>query len=119
MWPPKVLKKLYQEYGEDPTPLNQCVEFVFHTYYGFLLFTIQQRHRFRLPPARARELLWELHKFNLTWGLFANGVLFIPLLSCMEYIGQKSRIKKQESRLAQGLPAIFDKAVIFKEEPQT
>jgi hypothetical protein len=60
MGPTTAIRRLYEMYGKDATPPSQCVEFVFHTYYGFLVFGLQQEHRFRLPPDRARELLWKL-----------------------------------------------------------
>ena len=101
MGPTTTIRKLYEEYGDDPTPTNQCVEFVFHTYCGFLVFVIQQEHRFRLPPDRARELLWKFQKINLTWGLLAYCALIIPILSYGNYLAQKLSISKQERQLAQ------------------
>ena len=101
MGPMKTLERLYSEFADEDTPDADRVEFVFHTYYGFLVFVIQREHRFRLPPDRARELLWNLHKFNLTWGLLAYGMLVIPLLSYGNYLAQKSRIRKQERSLGQ------------------
>jgi hypothetical protein len=80
----------------DRTPPEECVEFVFHTYHGFLAFFIQTEHRFRLPPDRARELLWRFHKFNLTWGLLAYGAPLVPLFSYGNYVVQKRRIAIQE-----------------------
>lgn len=94
--PKAALERLYHEYPLDNTPPEQCVEFVFHTYYGLLAFVVQHEHRFRLPPDRARELLWRFHKFNLSWGLLAYGALVIPLLSYGNYLAQKRRIAKQE-----------------------
>ena len=96
MGPKTTLKRLYAEFADEETPGGDRVEFVFHTYDGFLVFATQREHRFRLPPDRARELLWRLHKFILTWGLLAYGVLLIPLLSYGNYLAQKSRIRKQE-----------------------
>jgi hypothetical protein len=100
MGPTTTLERLYAEYADMHTPDADRVEVVFHTYDGFLFFVNQREHRFRLPPDRARELLWRLHKFNLTWGLLAYGVLVIPLLSYGNYLTQKSRIRKQERVLA-------------------
>ncbi|HEX7379171.1 MAG TPA: hypothetical protein VF278_18765 [Pirellulales bacterium] len=93
--PKAALERLYHEYPLDNTPPEQCVEFVFHTYYGLLAFVVQHEHRFRLPPDRGRELLWRFHKFNLSWGLLAYGALVIPLLSYGNYLAQKRRIAKQ------------------------
>jgi hypothetical protein len=96
MGPITTLERLYAEFSDDDTPAADRVEFVFHTYNGFLFYVMQREHRFRLAPDRARELLWRLHKFNLTWGMLAYGVLVIPLLSYGNYLAQKSRIRKQE-----------------------
>lgn len=104
MGPTATIQRLYEEYGADPTPPDRRVEFVFHTYYGFVAFVIQQEHRFSLPPDRARELLWKLHKFNLTWGMLAYGALVIPLLSYGNYLAQKRRIRKQEDQLLFRVP---------------
>lgn len=96
MGPTATLERLYAEYSSDATPEDDRVEVVFHTYDGFLVFVNQREHRFRLSPDRAREFLWRLHKFNMTWGMFAYGALLIPLLSYGNYLAQKSWIKKQE-----------------------
>ena len=94
MGPVTTLKRLYAQFADEHTPDADRVEFVFHTYDGFLFFVAQREHRFRLPPKSPRELLWRLHKFNLTWGLLAYGVLIIPLLSYGNYLSQKGRIRK-------------------------
>lgn len=102
MGPKTTLDRLYAEFADHETPDAERVEFVFHTYEGFLVFAIQREHRFFLTPDRARELLWRFHKFNLTWGLLAYGVLVIPLLSYGNYLAQKSSIRKQERFLGGG-----------------
>lgn len=71
------------------------VEVVFHTYCGLLAFTHQTEHRFWASPEDAQKVLSQLHRFNLTWGFFAYGALFIPLLSLGNYLAQRSQIKKQ------------------------
>ena len=78
----------------DPAP--GLVAVVFHTYYGFIAFVTQTEHRSWASPDDAREALWRLHRFNLTWGMFAHGAVFIPLLSCGNYLAQKRSIRKQE-----------------------
>jgi hypothetical protein len=45
-------------------------------------------------PDDARQLLWRLHQFNLTYGLFAYGALFIPVLSYCNYLAQKRAIAR-------------------------
>ena len=70
---------------------------VFHTYSGLLVFVQQVEYRFWATPADARTVLARLHKYNLTWGFFAYGALFIPLLSFGNYLAQKRRIAQQEA----------------------
>jgi hypothetical protein len=72
------------------------VRLVFHTYHGVLLWVVQTKHRFRLPPDQARELLWRLHCFNLKWGLLAYLGFVVPLLSYLNYLAQKRSITRQE-----------------------
>ena len=99
MGPVTKLKRLHAEYANDPTPDAGCVEFVFHTFHGFLVFVIVREHRFRLPPDRARELLWRLHLFNMSWGLLAAGMLLLPGISYGSYLSQKCSIREQELEL--------------------
>jgi hypothetical protein len=82
-----------------PDPSQGLVAVEFHTYYGFIAFVTQTEHRFWAPPGDAREALWRLHRFNLRWGLFAYGALLIPLLSYVNYLAQKRRIRRQEGAL--------------------
>ena len=72
------------------------VAVLFHTYYGFIVFVIQTEHQFWAPPDDAREALWRLHRFNLSWGMFAYGVLVIPFFSFGNYLSQKRSIRRQE-----------------------
>lgn len=69
----------------------------FHTYYGFLVYVTQTKHRFWAAPEEARTILWKLHCFNCTRGMFAYGAFLIPLVSCLNYLAQKRSIRKQES----------------------
>ena len=82
---------------EGPAP--GLVGVVLHTYYGFIVFVIQTEHRFWAPPDDAREALRRLHRFNLTWGIFAYGVLVIPLLSFGTYLFQLRSIRRQEAAI--------------------
>jgi hypothetical protein len=78
-------------------PAPGLVGVVFHTYYGFIIFVVQTEHRFWAPPDDAREALRRLHRFNLSWGMFAYGVLVIPLLSFGNYLSQLRSIRRQEA----------------------
>ena len=74
---------------------NERVQVVFHTYYGILIFVVQDEYRFWAAPEQARLILWRLHMFNCTWGLFARGILIIPVLSYGNYRAQLRSISKQ------------------------
>lgn len=78
-----------------PGPAPGLVAVVFHTYYGIIAFVTQTEHRFWAPPDDAHEALRRLHRFNLTWGMLAYGVLFIPLFSYGNYLAQRSAIRRQ------------------------
>lgn len=72
------------------------VHFVYHTYRGFLLWSTQEEHRVYAPPGDAKQLLWRLLRFNLTWGMLSYGFVFIPLLAIGNYLAQKRAIERQE-----------------------
>jgi hypothetical protein len=76
-------------------PKPELVTVVFHTYYGFLVYFVQTEYRFWATPDEARIALWRLHRFNLIWGLFAAGAIFIPLFSMGNYWAQLRSIRKQ------------------------
>jgi hypothetical protein len=80
-------------------PAPGLVGVVLHTCYGFIVFVIQTEHRFWAPPDNARAALRRLHRFNLTWGIFAYGVLVIPLLSFSNYLLQLRSIRRQEAAI--------------------
>jgi len=92
------LERLYAAYGPRCVPPEEGVRLVFHTYHGFLLWVVQTKHRFYLPADVARELLWELHCFNLRWGFFAYLGFLVPLLSYANYRIQKRSITRQERK---------------------
>jgi hypothetical protein len=79
-----------------PGPSPGLVAVEFRTYYGFIAFVTQTEHRFWAPPGDAREALWRLHRFNLSWGMFAYGALLIPLVSYINYLAQMRSIRRQE-----------------------
>lgn len=81
------------------SPGPGLVEVIFHVYSGVLVFTRQVEYRFWATPDNARLVLWRLHRFNLAWGLFAYGALFIPLLSIGNYLAQRRRISRQVAKL--------------------
>jgi hypothetical protein len=80
-------------------PVPGLVAVVFHTYYGFIDFVTQTEPRFWAPPDEARRVLWRLHRFNLSWGMFAYGALLIPLMSCGNDLAQNRSIRRQETAM--------------------
>ena len=85
------------------TPQPGTVSVVFHTYFGFIIHTIQTEHRFYASPDDALLALWRLHKFNLTWGMFAYPYyLVIPLLSYGNYLAQRRSIGRQAAAGGRG-----------------
>ncbi len=84
------------------------VEVEFHTYSGILVFVVQRKHHFWASPDDARTTLWRLHKFNLTWGMFAYGALLIPLVSYLNYVAQKRSIDRQIAAMPGGEDSVID-----------
>ena len=80
------------------TPVPGMVAVVFHTYYGFFVFTHQVEHRFWALPDDAKLVLSRLNRFNLTWGFFAYGAVLIPFLSLANYWVQRLRINRQAKK---------------------
>jgi hypothetical protein len=91
-------QRIYGDLKLYTSPTWGTVPVVFHTYYGFLIYVIQSEHRFWASPEDARVALWRLHRFNLTWGMFAYGALVIPLLSYGNYLAQKRSIDREARR---------------------
>ena len=79
------------------------VHLTFHTYDGFLVHVTQRRHDLILPAAEARIVLKRMFRHNLTWGMFAYGALFIPILSYFEY---RSQSRKIDVELQRGFPVL-------------
>ncbi len=88
----------------DATVMPGHVRIVFHTYSGFLVFVTQRRQEWVLPPAAARAKLNDALRHNVTWGMFAYGLLFIPLLSWFEYRAQMKKVNVAEQRGFQVTP---------------
>jgi hypothetical protein len=77
------------------------VRLVFHTYSGFLVYTIQRKHDLVLPTDQAQILLDRMYKYNLTRGLFAYLPFFIAVLTFLEY---RKRSKKIATASKHGFP---------------
>ncbi len=92
-------RRAFEGMTVSPLPAPGLVEVVFHVYCGILAFTHQIEHRFWATPDEARLILARLNRFNLTWGFFAYGAVFIPVLSIGNYLAQRSRISRQAATL--------------------
>jgi hypothetical protein len=99
------LAKRYAGIEVHAVPVPGDVQFVYHTYHGFLVFFVQTEHRVSCPPESARALLGRFLRFNLTWGMLSYGLVFVPFLAFSNYVAQKRSIAKQEAalRMRQGI----------------
>ncbi|WP_040550051.1 hypothetical protein [Pedosphaera parvula] len=89
------LKKAYQGITILQTPAaGECV-ITFRTYTGLLVIGAHQTHHLALTTADALVLLKRLHCFNLKYGWFYPGGLFIPLVSCLCYFSQTRKIRSK------------------------
>ncbi|WP_165225264.1 hypothetical protein [Aquisphaera insulae] len=96
------LRRAFDGLKVSATPQPWMVFVVFHTYHGLLVYTIQTAHHFWASPEDARVALWRLHRSNLTWGMFAQGIAIIPLLSYFNYLAQKRSIVRQSAKPKSG-----------------
>lgn len=71
------------------------VSFQYHTYRGLLLWSTQDVHEVHAPYDDARELLWRLLRFNLTWGMLSHGFVLVPLVAIPSYRKQLRLIRQQ------------------------
>ena len=89
------LQQIYDEVGVTEPPAAEGVHVVFYTYYGLLAWVTQTEHHVVLPLDRAELMLRRLNWFNITWGQFAYGAVFIPLISYGNYLIQLRRIRAE------------------------
>jgi hypothetical protein len=92
------LRRYYQDITVHEQPNPGDVSFVYHTYSGLFVWFWQMEHRVNAPIEDAEKLLKRLLRFNLTWGLLAPGMVFIPLLAIGNYYVQKSNIRRQAAQ---------------------
>lgn len=105
------LARKYAGLQVHATPEAGDVTLAYHTYHGFIAWFTQTPHHVSMPPRDARILLRRLLWFNLTWGLFTYGALFIPPLSLWNYFVQRRSIAFQETGNASAAtvaPAAWD-----------
>jgi hypothetical protein len=80
------------------TPEPGEVRLIFHTYSGFLVYTIQRKHDLILPADQAKILLGRMFKHNLTRGLFVFLPFFVVPLSLLEYRSQSRKMAAANKR---------------------
>ncbi len=102
----RALERILQEArgagdGADSGPV---VAIEFYTYQGFLSASYQTHHELRLPHAQAVRALKGLHRFNLIWGWWGLGGLFIPFISWWNYRAQLRNIRRQVADNQTGVP---------------
>src|SRR5262245_8255194 len=92
--------------GRDLGPL---VTFKCHTYSGFLVFFTQTEHAPKLPRTLALEYLRQLHRYNLVNCLVPYpGILYVPVLSWLNYLSQRRGIERQARGLPTAAPTMYD-----------
>lgn len=96
-WAQKSLQRRYDGLDVHAPPQPGDVVIQFHTYHGCLAWFTQAEHLVALPPDDARVLLGRLLRFNLLWGLVTPGAVFIPVLSLLNYRGQRKSVAAQEA----------------------
>jgi hypothetical protein len=94
--PAKKFRRAYSGLQTSTAPVHGTVSIRFHTYDGFLAYFVQTPHEVYASPADARKLLGRLLRYNLTYGMFAAGCIFVPPLSLIEYLSQLRDIRRQE-----------------------
>ncbi|QEH31786.1 hypothetical protein OJF2_02510 [Aquisphaera giovannonii] len=94
------LRRVYDGLTIHSSERPGAVPVRFHTYHGLLVYAVQTEHRFWAGPKDARAALWRLHRFNLVWGMFARGLLLIPLVSYTNYLAQKRSIARRAPKPA-------------------
>lgn len=87
--------RLSQTLGADD------VQFVYHTYRGFLFWVTQEEHCIVAPAEDAERLLNRLLRFNLTWGMMSYGLAFIPFIAVANYYSLRKSIRRQVQDSAQ------------------
>ena len=108
------LAKCYEGIEVRDQPVDGDVLLRFHTYHGLLAFFVQTPHTVYASPADAELLLDRLHRFNVTWGMFAAGAAFVPILSYFNRKTQRKSIRSNALRVKarkyvfDGLDTILD-----------
>lgn len=86
------LRRKYRGLTIHDVPQTGDVVVTYHSYHGLIAWVTQTPHQVALPPDDARRLLGRLLRFNLLWGLFSYGALFVPPIAILNYIAQRRSI---------------------------
>lgn len=93
--PEKKFRKVYSDLSPALEPSTGLVLIRFWSYDGFLFWFTQTEHQGWYSPDDARTLLNRLARYNLTWGLFAAGGVFVPILTAVNYWSQRRAVQRQ------------------------
>ena len=99
----RALQRIYEDLNllEAAKSQEPKVGFVYHTYSGILVWSVQCTHRIEAPYEVAEVALRRFLGYTLKWGTFAYGGLLIVPLALGNYLVQKGKIRRQHaSRLA-------------------
>jgi hypothetical protein len=100
--PEQKFRRIYAGIPIDSMAAPNTVFIKFHTYDGFLVWFTQTTHTGYIRADLAPELLRRLHRYNLTYGLFSAGALFIPMLSYLNYRAQLKAVIAQKAGITSG-----------------
>jgi hypothetical protein len=91
----RALRRIYSDFDLSDSRRAGDIAIVFHTYHGLIAWFTQTEHRLCVPGTDAKRLLNRFLRFNLTWGLFTWGALFVPPISLFNYLAQRRSIAQQ------------------------
>ena len=91
----RALRRIYSDFDLSDSQRDGDVAIVFHTYHGLVAWFTQTEHREYVSATTAIRLLNRFLRFNLTWGLFTWGALFVPPISLLNYFAQRRSIARQ------------------------
>jgi hypothetical protein len=91
----RALQQVYTEFQLSTAPRSGDVAVVFHTYHGLVAWFTQTEHRVFVSGVDAKRLLNRFARFNLTWGLFTWGAIFVPVLTLFNYFAQRRSVSRQ------------------------
>jgi len=90
-------RRVYDGIVFQSVPKPDTVLVTFCTYDGFLAWVTETTHHGYATADDARLLLRRLHYYNLTWGLFCYGMIFVPFISFFHYRQQMKAIDRQSN----------------------